>query len=106
MHSLLDHLQVYWLNRPLLKNQTEDGAMPSLLLKTQSLPSRLGGVGPISLAGSAPGEKLVALYSCCRYGPDWAQWREINGGSPKDGNEATLNLNMDAKSFSSLVQNN
>merc|ERR1711874_570632 len=32
-----------------------------------------------------------------RYGPDWAQWREINGASPKDGNEATLDLGLDAK---------
>ena len=53
-------------------------------------------MGTISLAGSAPGEKLVAIYTCCRYGPDWAQWREINTWTPKDGNEATLNLGLDA----------
>ena len=50
----------------------------------------------MTLSGSAPGEKLVAIYTCCRYGPDWAQWREINGGSPKAGNEVTLDLGLDA----------
>ena len=50
----------------------------------------------MSLAGSAPGEKLVAIYTCCRYGPDWAQWRQVNSFTPKDGNEATLDLGLDA----------
>ena len=50
----------------------------------------------ITLAGSAPGEKLVAIYTCCRYGPDWAQWREFNDLSSKAGNEATLDLGLDA----------
>ena len=74
----------------------EDGATPSLLLKTQSLPWRSRGMSTIGLAGSAPGEKLVAIYTCCRYGPDWAQWREISYDTPKDGNEATLDLGLDA----------
>ena len=51
----------------------------------------------IRLAGSAPGEKLSAIYTCCRYGPDWAPWREICPGSSENGNEATLNLGLDAK---------
>ena len=50
----------------------------------------------MNLAGSAPGEKLVAIYTCCRYGPDWAQSREITSQSPKAGNEATLDLGLDA----------
>ena len=50
----------------------------------------------MNFAGSAPGEKLVAIYTCCRYGPDWAQWRQINDYSPKDGNDATLDLGLDA----------
>ena len=50
----------------------------------------------ITLAGSAPGEKLVAIYTCCRYGPDWAQSRDISSQTPKDGNEATLDLGLDA----------
>ena len=79
-----------------LKKLEKDGATPSLLLKTQSLPCRSRGMRTIGLAGSAPGEKLVAIYTCCRYGPDWAQWRTINGYSPKDGNEATLDLGLDA----------
>ena len=80
-----------------LKNLAKDGATPSLLLKTQSLPCRSRGQGAgRSLAGSAPGEKLVAIYTCCRYGPDWAQWRQINTLSPKAGNEATLDLGLDA----------
>ena len=80
-----------------LKNLTvEGGATPILLLKTLSLPSRSGGIGTICLAGSAPGEKQVAIYTCCRYGPDWAQWRKISVYSPKDGNEATLNLSLNA----------
>merc|ERR1712037_761768 len=31
-----------------------------------------------------------------RYEPDWAQWRSISGGIPKDGHEATLDLSLDA----------
>ena len=50
----------------------------------------------MTLAVSAPGEKLVAIYICCRYGEDWAQWREISGFPPKSGNEATLDLGLDA----------
>ena len=50
----------------------------------------------IGLAGSAPGEKLVAIYTCCRYGPDWAPPRQINWHPPKDGNEVTLDLGLDA----------
>ena len=49
----------------------------------------------MTFAGSAPGEKLVAIYTCCRYGPDWAKWREISSGSPKADNEATLDLGLD-----------
>ena len=76
----------------------EDGATLSLLLKTQSLPCRSRGQGATgrSLAGSAPGEKLVAIYTCCRYGPDWAPLREINYYNPEDGNEETLDLGLDA----------
>ena len=74
----------------------EDGATPSLLLRTQSLPCRSRGIRVIGLAGFAPGEKLVAICTCCRYGPDWAQERGINYGSPKAGNEATLDLSLDA----------
>ena len=70
--------------------------MPSLLLKTQSLPSRSRGLSTIGLAGSAPGEKLVAIYTCCRYGSDWAQWRLISNISLKDDNKATLDLGLDA----------
>lgn len=84
-----------WLIRS-LKKQEKDGATPSLLLETQSLPCRSRGMGTIFLAGSAPGEKLVAIYTCCRYGPDWARWREISSLSPKAGNEATLDLGLDA----------
>ena len=51
----------------------------------------------MGLAGSAPGEKLVKIYTCCRYGPDWAQWRQINGHYPDDVNEATIDLGLDAK---------
>ena len=80
-----------------LKKLEKDGATPSLLLKIQSLPCRSEGTRTICLAGSAPGEKLVAIYTCCRYGPDWAQWREISGEfSPEAGNEATLDLGLDA----------
>ena len=50
----------------------------------------------ISFAGSAPGEKLVAIYTCCRYGPDWAKSREISSQYPVAGNEATLDLGLDA----------
>ena len=50
----------------------------------------------MSLAGSAPGEKLLQSTTCCRYGPDWAQWRQIRRSSPEDGNEATLDLGLDA----------
>ena len=67
-----------------------------MLLKTQSLPCRSRGMRTIGLAGSAPGEKLVAIYTCCRYGPDWAQWRAISWKSPMAGNEATLDLGLDA----------
>ena len=84
-----------WLIRS-LKKLAKDGATPSLLLKTQSLPCRSRGIRAICLAGSAPGEKLVAIFTCCRYGPDWAQWRQISGWIPKDGNEATLDLGLDA----------
>ena len=86
-------LQVCWLIRSQM-NLAKDGATPSLLLKTQSLPCRSRGVFPIGLSGSPPGEKLVAIYTCCRYGPDWAQWREITNFSA--GNEATLDLGLDA----------
>ena len=51
----------------------------------------------MSLAGSAPGEKLVEISTCCRYGPDWAQWRKISYASLEPGNEATLDLGLDAK---------
>ena len=75
----------------------EDGATQSLLLKTQSLPYRSRWRSTIiCLPGSAPGEKPVAIYTCCRYGPDWAQSREINSYSPIDGNEETLDLGLDA----------
>ena len=50
----------------------------------------------MTLSGSAPGEKLVAIYTCCRYGPDWAQWREINNRIPEEGSEKTLDLGLDA----------
>ena len=75
---------------------TKDGTTQILLLKTQSLPCRSRGIGTIGLVRSAPGEKLVAIFTCCRYGPDWAQWREINTLPPKSGNEATLDLGLDA----------
>ena len=88
------HAQVCWLIQ-FLKNLAKDGATPSLLLKTQSPPCRSRRVW-LTLAGSAPGEKLVAIYTCCRYGPDWAQWRKLNGLTPKAGNEATLDLGLDA----------
>ena len=78
-----------------MEKVTRDGATLSLLLKTQSLACRSRG-SSICLATSAPGEKLVAIYTCCRYGPDWAPWRKINSASPKDGNEATLDLGLDA----------
>ena len=39
---------------------------------------------------------LQSMYTCCRYGQNWARWRQINGGYPKDGNEATLDLGLDA----------
>ena len=67
-----------------------------MLLKTQSLPCRSRGIRTITLAGSEQGEKLVEIYTCCRYGPDWAQWREINWTTPENGNEATLDLGLDA----------
>ena len=81
-----------------LVNLVEDGVTTSLLLKTRSLPCRSRGVviTTMLLAGSAPGEKLVEIFTCCRYGPDWAPWREINSLSPKIGNEATLDLGLDA----------
>ena len=72
--------------------ETEDEATESLLLKTQS---RSRGMSTIHLAGSVPGQKVVAIYTCRRYGPDWAQWRKINDWTPKDGNEPTLDLGLD-----------
>ena len=49
----------------------------------------------MTLAISASGEKLVAIYACCRYGPNKERWREINGGYRKNGNNATLDLGLD-----------
>ena len=79
-----------------MEKVTRDGATLSLLLKTQSLACRSRRLRAIGLAGSAPGEKLVAINSCCRYGSNWAPWRQISNHSPKDGNEATLDLGLDA----------
>ena len=73
-----------------------DGATPCLLLKTQSLACRSRGMRTISLARSAPGEKLIAIYTRCRYGPNWARDRGINCGYRKNGNNATLDLGLDA----------
>ena len=41
------------------------------------------------------------LNTCCRYGPDWAQWREINFYSPAEDEEEptekeTIDLGLDA----------
>ena len=88
------HVQVCWLIRS-LKNLAKDGATPSLLLKTQSLPCRSKWMWTMTLAGSAPGEKLVAIYTCCRYGPDWAQSRGISRLALA-GNEETLDPGLDA----------
>ena len=85
-----------WLIQLLVENLTKDGATPSLLLKTQSLDCTSRGIRTITLAGSAPGEKLFAIYTCCRYGPHWAPWRDISSEFPKDGNKATLDLGLDA----------
>ena len=67
-----------------------------MLLKTQSLPCRSRGLGAIGLAGSAPGEKLFEIFTCCRYGPEWAQWRKISYASLEPGNEETLDLGLNA----------
>ena len=91
-------MQVCSLIQLLVKKLSEDGAMLSLLLKPQSLACRSRGMRKIGLARSAPGEKLVAIYTCCRYGPDWAPWRQIRQTdiSSRDGNEATIDLGLDA----------
>ena len=85
---------MFWLFRS-LKKLVEDGATPSLLLKIQSLPCRSGGLGALRLAAFEPGEELVGIYACCRYGPVWAQWRVISGASEDSGNKATLDLGLD-----------
>ena len=53
---------------------------------------------PIGLGGSAPGEKLVAIYTCCtcRYGAKWAPWRQISTYTPKNDNEASIDLGRKA----------
>ena len=107
-HLHLHHLQVCWLIQLLVKKSstekrnleklTKDGATLILLLKTQLLACRSRGLNAIGLAISAPGETLLAIiYTClCRYGLEWARWRQINGGYPKDGNEETFDLGLDA----------
>ena len=95
MHSLSDHVQVCWLNPPLLRKPETDGATPILLPKIRSPACRSRGIRTIGLAAFAPGETPAAVNTCCRYGSDWERWRTINDYSPTDGNEATLDLALD-----------
>ena len=88
-------VKVCWLIQ-LLKKLTEDGATLSLLLRIRSLACRSRGTRKIGQKAFAQGEKLVAIYTCCRYGPNWGQWRVIARFPPEDGNEATLDLGLDA----------
>ena len=52
--------------------------------------------GRLALQDPCKVRNWLQYKSSCRYGREWAAWREINSLSPKAGNEATLDLGLDA----------